>query len=145
MSETESDRNSRFVRYAITVALVSMAIGNIFVSKRLKHLKFKIPWSDSQKKSSSTTSSSSSESSNSYSPSPKLLDPQLIKSLNKLGLSITPPPTSSQVKQAYHKLALKHHPDTLLHANSSKKDEASRRFNELNEAYQYCINNDDIK
>lgn len=52
-----------------------------------------------------------------------------------LGLSQDDTPTESQIKKAYHKKALKFHPDRMKGVNADKKDVAEKKFKVISEAY----------
>jgi curved DNA-binding protein CbpA len=54
-------------------------------------------------------------------------------------LNLPPTATASQIKRAYHKLSLKHHPDKIPRDIPPKKrKESEEKFKEVNEAYQ-CL------
>jgi len=50
-------------------------------------------------------------------------------------LEITREATDDQVKKAYRKLAVKHHPDKVSHLGPDVQKAAEERFKKLSEAY----------
>ena len=54
----------------------------------------------------------------------------------KLGLTKDSNPTNSEIKKAYHRKAMKFHPDRMKGVNADKKGVAEKKFKEISEAYQ---------
>lgn len=50
-------------------------------------------------------------------------------------LEITPDATDSEVKKAYHKMAIKYHPDKVSHLGEDMHKAAEEKFQQLNSAY----------
>ncbi|MFA8300134.1 MAG: DnaJ domain-containing protein [Hyphomicrobiales bacterium] len=50
-------------------------------------------------------------------------------------LEINPNSTDQEIKKAYHKMAIKYHPDKLMHLSDNEKAEAEKKFSEINSAY----------
>ncbi len=50
-------------------------------------------------------------------------------------LEITPDATDSEVKKAYHKMAIKYHPDKVSHLGEDMHKAAEEKFQQLNAAY----------
>ena len=53
-----------------------------------------------------------------------------------LGLSKKDKPSDSEIKKAYHRKAMKFHPDRMTGDNSGKKDIAEKKFKAISGAYQ---------
>ncbi|MCY1014790.1 TerB family tellurite resistance protein [Pyxidicoccus sp. MSG2] len=51
-------------------------------------------------------------------------------------LGLTPDATDTEVKRAFRQLAAEHHPDKAAHAGRQAAEQASRRFQELRDAYE---------
>ncbi|CAG8498156.1 7258_t:CDS:2 [Acaulospora colombiana] len=58
-------------------------------------------------------------------------------------LSLTSEATSSEIKNAYHRLALRYHPDKHTNATPEEREEATRKFQSL--GYAYAILSDPQK
>ena len=55
-------------------------------------------------------------------------------------LKLKDPITIEDLKKAYRKLAKEFHPDAMHGASESEKLEAEQQFRELQEAYEYLLN-----
>jgi len=60
-------------------------------------------------------------------------------------LEITPNATDDEVRKAYKKMAMKHHPDKVSHLGEDIQKKAKEKFQEINQAYedikkQRCMN-----
>jgi DnaJ like chaperone protein len=55
-------------------------------------------------------------------------------------LEIEPSATDDEVKKAYRKQAMKHHPDKVNHLGEEIRKAAEERFAKLNEAYERIKN-----
>ena len=51
-------------------------------------------------------------------------------------LGVTSQATNEEVKKAYRSLILKYHPDKVNTADAKEKEEATKRFREVQEAYE---------
>lgn len=51
-------------------------------------------------------------------------------------LGLTPEASDAEVKRAYRRLAAAHHPDRVAHLGSGAVEQATRRFQELQDAYR---------
>jgi curved DNA-binding protein CbpA len=56
-------------------------------------------------------------------------------------LGLAPTATAAEVRTKFKVLALLHHPDKV---EKQSRDEATERFREINEAYEYCISHIDL-
>ena len=144
--------NKGMIRAGIAVVILSMAIGNMFVSRRLKHMGKVNPFrSQSKAQEAKSTSSEAHESqtnykqherhfkSHHYTQIKSSIPSHVIGSFNTLELNVTSLsqlPNASQLKAAYHKLAMKHHPDRLpADADIRKKRECELKFQDISTAY----------
>ena len=150
---TEKDyitpENKGMVRAGIVVVILSMAIGNMFVSRRLKHMGKVNPFhsqSKAQEAKSTKTEAHKIQMDNEkygrdfqshrYTPIKPSLPSHLICSLNTLGLKSSPLPSTFQLKDAYHKLAMQHHPDRLpTDTDIQIKRAYEKKFQEISTAY----------
>lgn len=60
-------------------------------------------------------------------------------------LEITPEATDEEVKKAYRKMAMKHHPDKVESLGEDVRKAAEEKFNKIHEAYQQIKNERGIK
>jgi DnaJ like chaperone protein len=51
-------------------------------------------------------------------------------------LEITPQATDEEVRKAYKRMAVKHHPDKVHHLGEDVQKAASEKFKEVNAAYE---------
>ncbi|MFP2912900.1 J domain-containing protein, partial [Pyxidicoccus sp. 3LFB2] len=51
-------------------------------------------------------------------------------------LGLTPDATDAEVKRAFRQLAAEYHPDKAAHAGRQAAEQASRRFQEVRDAYE---------
>jgi len=59
-----------------------------------------------------------------------------------LGLKFEDNPNLDTIKKAFHKMALKYHPDKCSGKSDSQKEDAEKRFKKINEAYSVLSNSD---
>ena len=51
-------------------------------------------------------------------------------------LEISPDASNDEIKKAYHKMAIKYHPDKVAHLGEEIRNAAEDKFQKLNSAYQ---------
>ena len=144
--------NKGVVRAGIVIVILSMAIGNMFISKRLKHMgkvnifnnKPNSPNRDNFTNRSKSTHENQKQAKPFQIPKTNLLPHKVVHSLNILGFisteSTTHLPSATDIKNAYHKLAMLHHPDRLpSHTDKFTKIKKEKKFQELSTAYSDVI------
>lgn len=144
------------------IIILSMVIGNMFVSKRMKHIMkvkegFSKSWNmwtnfSSEAESSSathkTTANTYATQGNTFNERKtravphehciKQIPAEIATSLSLLGLPQNPFPTVQEVKSAYHKLALLTHPD-VIPPKDPRKREYEALFKKTADAYGHLI------
>lgn len=151
-SDYITSENKGIIRASIVVVILSMAIGNIFVSRRLKHMGKVNPFQNQSntQRVKSTTEEHGSNTKNkthgrnfksyNYIPVKSTIPNHVIHSLNTLGFKVTSLallPSTSELKDLYHKLAMQHHPDRLpVDADIRKKRDCEKKFQEISTAYK---------
>jgi DnaJ like chaperone protein len=60
-------------------------------------------------------------------------------------LGVPPTATNEEIKKAYKKMALKHHPDKVASLGEDVQRAANVKFQKINEAYEYLKKERGIK
>eukprot|EP01041_Mallomonas_annulata_P003210 gene3210-6341_t len=146
------------LKYVIAAAMLGTAIGNIFVAKRMSNFMKQHAVNQASRKAAETSNifyefmknmrsrNTAQKISNheAHTTMPPKFDGfiannlALVPHLRNLGLPLKKP-TISELKEAFHKQAMAHHPDRFTSTDPCK-NEHEMMFRECNNSYDYLIN-----